>query len=133
MSHFCNMRSVFKPLVTYFRKILEKLRKFSLRTPEIKKKISLKHPRIKEKNKKKIGSNAKNLRKLEPQPEQTFLIKKNKKSAIQRPSKLKIVENGGVINVLDLPFPLPRGQGYIYFKLVHPLERKRNQSKLVQL
>ena len=78
MSHFCNMRSVFKPLVTYFRKILEKLRKFSLRTPEIKKKISLKHPRIKKKNKKKIGSNAKNLRNLEPQPEQTFLIKKNK-------------------------------------------------------
>ena len=72
MSQFCNMRSVFKPLVTYFRKILEKLRKFSLRTPEIKKKISLKHPRIK----KKIGSNAKNLRNLEPQPEQTFLIKK---------------------------------------------------------
>ena len=71
------MRSVFKPLVTYFRKILEKLRKFSLRTPEIKKKISLKHPRIKKKNKKKIGSNAKNLRNLEPQPEQTFLIKKN--------------------------------------------------------
>jgi len=70
------MRSVFKPLVTYFRKILEKLRKFSLRTPEIKKKISLKHPRIKKKNKKKIGSNAKNLRNLEPQPEQTFLIKK---------------------------------------------------------
>ena len=76
MSHFFNMRSVFKPLVTYFRKILEKLRKFSLRTPEIKKKISLKHPRIKKKNKKKIGSNAKNLRNLEPQPEQTFLIKK---------------------------------------------------------
>ena len=66
MSQFCNMRSVFKPLVTYFRKILEKLRKFSLRTPEIKKKISLKHPRIKKKNKKKIGSNAKNLRNLEP-------------------------------------------------------------------
>ena len=40
MSQFCNMRSVFKPLVTYFRKILEKLRKFSLRTPEIKKKIT---------------------------------------------------------------------------------------------
>ena len=77
MSQFCNMRSVFKPLVTYFRKILEKLRKFSLRTPEIKKKISLKHPRIKKKNKKKIGSNAKNLRNLEPQPEQTFLIKQN--------------------------------------------------------
>ena len=33
---------------------------------------------IKKKNKKKIGSNAKNLRKLEPQPEQTFLIKNNK-------------------------------------------------------
>ena len=78
MSQFCNMRSVFKPLVTYFRKILEKLRKFSLRTPEIKKKISLKHPRIKKKNKKKIGSNAKNLRNLEPQPEQTFLIKKKR-------------------------------------------------------
>ena len=31
---------------------------------------------IKKKNKKKIGSNAKNLGKLEPQPEQTFLIKK---------------------------------------------------------
>ena len=81
MSHFCNMRSVFKPLVTYFRKIFEKLRKFSLKTPEIKKKnkkISLKHPRIKKKNKKKIGSNAKNLRNLEPQPEQTFLIKKKR-------------------------------------------------------
>ena len=31
---------------------------------------------LRKKNKKKIGSNAKNLRKLEPQPEQTFLIKK---------------------------------------------------------
>ena len=51
---------------------------------------------------------------------------------IQEPLKLKIVENGAVINVLDLPFPLPRGQGCIYFKLVHSLERKRNQSKLVQ-
>ena len=53
---------------------------------------------------------------------------------IDSPSKLKIVGNEGVINVLDLPLPLPRGQGYIYFKLVHSLERKRNQSKLgVQL
>ena len=33
---------------------------------------------IKKKNKKKIGSNVDNLRNLEPQPEQTFLIKKNK-------------------------------------------------------
>ena len=51
---------------------------------------------------------------------------------IQEPSKLKIVDNEGV---LDLPLPLlPRGQGYIYFKLVHSLEGKRNQSKLgVQL
>ena len=57
-----------------------KIKKYSLRTPEIKKKkikkISLKTPIIKKKNKKKIGSNAKNLRNLEPQPEQTFLIKK---------------------------------------------------------
>merc|ERR1712055_255021 len=55
MSHFCNMRSVFKPLETYFRKIFEKLRKYSLRTPEIKKKnkkISLKHPKKKKKKKK---------------------------------------------------------------------------------
>merc|ERR1712055_3641 len=80
-SHFYIMRSVFKPWVTYFCKIFEKVRKYSLRTPEIKKKIkkiSLKTPIIKKKNKKKIGSNAKNLRKVEPQPEQTFLIKKNK-------------------------------------------------------
>ena len=32
------MRSVFKPWVTYFCKIFEKVRKYSLRTPEIKKK-----------------------------------------------------------------------------------------------
>ena len=69
------MRFVFKPWVTYFCKIFEKIRKYSLSTPEIKK-ISLKAPIIKKKNKKKIGSNAKKLRKLEPQPEQTFLIKK---------------------------------------------------------
>ena len=47
------------------KKIRKKIRKFSLKTAEIKKK-----------NKKKIGSNVENLRKLEPQPEQTFLIKK---------------------------------------------------------
>ena len=46
------MRSVFKPWVTYFCKIFEKLRKYSLRIPEIKKKnkkLRLKHPRIKKK------------------------------------------------------------------------------------
>ena len=48
-----------------YQKLRKKIRKFSLKTAEAKKK-----------NKKKIGSNAKNLRKLEPQPEQTFLIKK---------------------------------------------------------
>ena len=37
-SHFYNMRSDFKPWVTYFCKIFEKVRKYSLRTPEIKKK-----------------------------------------------------------------------------------------------
>ena len=47
------------------KKIRKKIRKFSLITAEIKKK-----------NKKKIGSNDENLRKLKPQPEQTFLIKK---------------------------------------------------------
>ena len=62
---------------TYFRKTFENIRKYSLRTPKIKK-ISLKTPIIKKKNKKKIGLNAKNLIKLEPQQEQTFLIKKNK-------------------------------------------------------
>ena len=41
---------------------------------------------IKKKNKKKIGSNAKNLRKLEPQPEQTFLIKKTKCSSHLEPT-----------------------------------------------
>ena len=59
------MRSIFKPCAIYIRKIFEKIRKYSLKTPKIKKKI-----------KNKIGSNAKNLRKLEPQPEQTFLMKK---------------------------------------------------------
>ena len=49
------------------QKLRKKIRKFTLKLAEIKKK-----------NKKKIGSNAKTLRKLEPQPEQTFLIKKNK-------------------------------------------------------
>jgi len=45
------MRSVFKPWVTYFckifeklSKIFEKLRKYSLRTPEIKKKIQENQP-----------------------------------------------------------------------------------------
>ena len=74
------MRSDFKPWVTYFCELFEKVRKYSLRTPEIKKKKKENQPpnipRIKKKNKKKIGSNAKNLRNLEPQPEQTFLIKK---------------------------------------------------------
>ena len=54
-SHFYNMRSVFKPWVTYFCKIFEKVRKYSLKTPEIKKKIrksAFKHPK-KKKNKKK--------------------------------------------------------------------------------
>ena len=75
------MGSVFKPWVTYFCKIFEKLRKYSLEHQKLRKKIkkiSLKTPIIKKKNKKKIGSNAKNLRKLEPQPEQTFLIKKKR-------------------------------------------------------
>ena len=46
--HFYSMRSVFKPWVTYFCKIFKKVRKYSLRTPEIKKKnkkISLKTPK----------------------------------------------------------------------------------------
>ena len=103
MSQFCNMRSVFKPLVTYFRKILEKLRKFSLRTPEIKKKISLKHPRIKKKNKKKIGSNAKNLRNLEPQPEQTFLIKK-KKCNVGQTNKILGTSTGTLWGNKPVPF-----------------------------
>ena len=73
------MGFVFKPWVTYFCRIFEKVRKYSLRTPEIKKKdkkISLQTSQELRKNKKKIGSNAKNLGNLEPQPEQTFLIKK---------------------------------------------------------
>ena len=49
------------------QKLRKKIRKFTLKLAEIKKK-----------NKKKIGSNVDNLRNLEPQPEQTFLIKKNK-------------------------------------------------------
>ena len=40
------------------------------------KKISLETSMIKKKNKKKIGSNVDTLRNLEPQPEQTLLIKK---------------------------------------------------------
>jgi len=46
------------------QKLRKKIRKFTLKLAEIKKK-----------NKKKIGSNVDNLRNLEPQPEQTFLIK----------------------------------------------------------
>ena len=67
------MRSIFKPWVAYFCKILEKkasitlehqkmrneLRKFSLKTLEFKKK--------------KIGSNVRILRKLEPQQKLEFL------------------------------------------------------------
>ena len=49
------------------QKLRKKIRKFTLKLAEIKKK-----------NKKKIGSNVENLRNLEPQPEQTFLIKKTK-------------------------------------------------------
>ena len=49
------------------QKLRKKIRKFTLKLAEIKKK-----------NKKKIGSNVDNLRNLEPQPEQTFLIKKTK-------------------------------------------------------
>jgi len=53
------------------QKLRKKIRKFTLKLAEIKKK-----------NKKKIGSNVDNLRNLEPQPEQTFLIKKNKCKAV---------------------------------------------------
>ena len=67
-------------LDTYFFKILEKLKEYSLRTPETKKKrnFSLKTLEIKNKNKKKIGSNDENLRKLEPQQKQRIFIKKKK-------------------------------------------------------
>ena len=69
-------------LHTYFWKILEKLKKNAASEyKKLRKKIrnfSLKTQEIKKKNKKKIGSNDENLRNLEPQPEQTFLIKKNK-------------------------------------------------------
>ena len=47
------------------QKLRKKIRNFSLKTLEIKKK-----------NKKKIGSNDENLRKLEPQQKQRVLIKK---------------------------------------------------------
>ena len=33
------MRSIFKPRVTYFHKIFEKIRKYSLRAPKLKKKF----------------------------------------------------------------------------------------------
>ena len=69
------MRSILKPWVTYFCKIF-KLRKYSLKTPKIKKKKIENYPSIWPKLRKKIGSNVDNLRNLEPQPEQTFLIKK---------------------------------------------------------
>ena len=41
------MKSVFKPLVTYFYKVFENIRKYSLRTPEIKKKKRLKCQKLK--------------------------------------------------------------------------------------
>ena len=66
-------------LHTYFWKILEKLKNAASEYKKLRKKIrnfSLKTQEIKKKNKKKIGSNDENLRNLEPQPEQTFLIKK---------------------------------------------------------
>ena len=69
------MRSVFKLWVTYFRKIFEKLRKYSLITPEIEKKKENQPKNTQElRKKRRIGSNAKKLGKLEPQLEQTFLL-----------------------------------------------------------
>ena len=79
MSQFYNLRLILKPClhisenysknlentIPDHRKLRKKIRKFSLKTAGYKKK-----------NKKKIGSNVDNLRNLEPQPEQTFLIKK---------------------------------------------------------
>ena len=60
--------------------IKKKIKNFSLKTLEIKKKkirnFSLKTLEIKKKNKKKIGSNDENLRKLEPQQKQRVLIKR---------------------------------------------------------
>ena len=68
---------IFQALVTYLCKTFEKLRKYSLKAPEMKKKNKQIQPRNTQELGKKKVSNAKNLRKIEPQPEQTFLIKKN--------------------------------------------------------
>ena len=66
-SHFYNTRSIFKPWVTYFCKIFDKLKNIALEHQKLrKKKSALKHPMIKkEKNRLKCK-----IRKLEPQPEQ---------------------------------------------------------------
>ena len=62
---FLQYEANFQALVTCPCKIFKKLRKDSLRTQKNKKKISLQTPAIKKKK----------IRKLEPQPEQRFLIK----------------------------------------------------------
>ena len=53
------------------QKLRKKIRKFTLKLAEIKKK-----------NKKKIGSNDENLRKLEPQQKQRVLIKKQERKSL---------------------------------------------------
>ena len=95
-------------LVTYFCKKFEKLRKYSLRTPKIKETFSLKKLDIKTK----IGSNYDNLRNLEPQPKQRFLIKKKcipEKMQISLSNSLKNFEElrgggGGGHNILLVYF-----------------------------
>ena len=72
------------------QKLRKKIRKFTLKLAEIKKK-----------NKKKIGSNVDNLRNLEPQPEQTFLIKKNKCTISAQHYNRK--EVGGLYTGITLP------------------------------
>ena len=75
------------PGYIYVCKILEKSKIYSLRTLETKKK-----------NKKKSGSNDKNLRKLEPQQNQRVLIKKKGVAylahwtCIQGPKKVKTIQ-----------------------------------------
>ena len=48
------MRSIFKPWVIYIRKIFEKIRKYSLKTPKIKKKFLENKPRNTQELRKKI-------------------------------------------------------------------------------
>ena len=71
---FVQYEVIFQALVTYLCKTFEKLRKYSLKAPEIKKKNMKIQPRnTQELRSKKKGSNAKNLRKLSLSQRKRFL------------------------------------------------------------